>query len=81
MSQARHAAEAQQAYDVSVYMLQLTDEGRNILARFAKSIGCDFEQMQAYEQESPGHIVQWIDENHSKIGCFLVAIIFTFNLK
>lgn len=80
MSQARHASEAAHALETSENLLLLTDEGMNILSRFARSLGCDFSMMREYEKEHPGHIAEWIEKERKSLFCFLVAIKFTFEI-
>lgn len=54
-------------------LLLLTDEGQQLLARFAKSVGCDFAQMND-EQAS-----NWIDQEHKALFAFLAGVMFTFS--
>jgi len=69
-SAARYASEAVNAMDNQYQALLLTDEGRQLLTRFAKSVGCDFTCMDN-EQAS-----NWIDQEHKALFSFLCGITF-----
>lgn len=59
--------------DNQYQLLLLTDEGQQLLARFANSIGCDFSMMDNIMASN------WIDQEHKALFAFLAGVMFTFS--
>lgn len=72
-SLARINEECANAIENSYHLLMLTSEGRYVLERFAKTIGCDFIQMLRFEEDEPrpGHIAEWIEKNSNELRIFM----------
>lgn len=58
--------------DNQYQLLLLTDEGRQLLSRFAKSVGCSFENMDNTQASN------WIDTEHKALFSFLCAVSFLY---
>jgi hypothetical protein len=75
-SAARFNSEARHALDASHYqVLLLTDEGKQLLARFAHSVGCDFFKMDAKEASN------WIESEGKALFSFLCGATFIYSLS
>ncbi len=73
-SAARFNSEADHALHASHYqVLLLTDEGKQMLARFARSVGCDFSKMDAKEASN------WIDQEYKALFSFLCGVTFIYS--
>lgn len=72
-SLARINEECKHAIDNSYHLLMLTEEGRYVLQRFAKVVGCDWDRMLEFEAEEPrpGHTAGWIEDNQDKLRIFM----------
>jgi hypothetical protein len=69
-SDARFVAEATHAMGVQYQCLLLTDEGRQLLSRFAKSVGCDFSRMDNLQASN------FIDSEYKALFSFLCGVTF-----
>ena len=69
-SSARFIQEATHAMELEYQCLLLTDEGRQLLARFAKSVGCDFSQMDNLQASN------FIDSEYKALFSFLCGVTF-----
>lgn len=54
--------------------LLLTEEGIEILRRFAKSIGCDYDGIAEYNKTHSGHTAKWLHEKTLKLHCFMCGV-------
>ena len=72
-SAARYASEAQHAADSQYQVLLLTEEGRSLLSRFARSVGFEIEKMDDEEASN------FIDNNYVALFSFLCGVTFCFS--
>lgn len=72
-SLARINEECRHSIENGYHLLLLTEEGIDILRKFSKVVGCDFDLMCQYEEEEsmPGHVAEWIDKNSNEILIFM----------
>jgi len=69
-SDARFISEATHAMESQYQCLLLTDEGRQLVSRFAKSVGCDFSRMDNIQASN------FIDSEYKALFSFLCGVTF-----
>jgi hypothetical protein len=72
-SAARYKEEALHAAENQPQLLFLTEEGRELIGRFAKSVGCDFSLMTNDDASN------WLESELKALYCFLCGVNFCFS--